>query len=224
MSLEHFKDYSVTEPVEKIFVIENFMETNEIETLLNFIKNSTQKDWEEEYLSNLVTFCKMKFNRTDVDNLVKEGLFEVTENWSDKVIRLDKEKEISILNVRLQKKLDTILDSLKENLEGNFGILQRMQPGVELRAHFDNYTDESIRYAAILYVNDDYNGGNLFFTNKNFEIKPKPGTIIFFPGTEEYHHGVKIVLDGPTRYCIPGFVKVKNFYKEKNIDSSYNIP
>lgn len=223
MSLKHFKEYSVTEPIEKVFVVENFAKTDEIETILNFINKSTQKDWEEEYLNNLIIFCKKKFNRTDVDNLVKEGLFEITENWSDKVIRLDKEEKVNIVNMKLKQKLRKILYSLNENLESNFQILQRMQPGVELQAHFDNYTDKSIKYAGILYVNDNYNGGELFFTNKNFKIKPKSGTIVFFPGTEEYHHGVKMVLDGPTRYCIPGFIKTKSFYDNKKVDSSYNL-
>ena len=30
MSLKHFKEYSVTEPIEKVFVVENFAKTDEI--------------------------------------------------------------------------------------------------------------------------------------------------------------------------------------------------
>jgi hypothetical protein len=97
-----------------------------------------------------------------------------------------------------------------------FGTLQRMQPGVELKAHTDQHTDPSIKYAAILYINDDYKDGTLFFKNKeNSDLRPKPGTLLLFPGNEEYEHGVRFVGEGPIRYVTVGFIKVTDFY-EKN--------
>ena len=45
------------------------------------------------------------------------------------------------------------------------GIIQRMQTGVELKSHVDQNTDPSVRYGTILYINDDYSDGELFFKN-----------------------------------------------------------
>ena len=88
-----------------------------------------------------------------------------------------------------------------------------MQDGVELKAHTDQYTDPSIRYATIIYINDDYNGGEIFFTNKNLELKPKPGSLLIFPGNDEFNHGVRHVQSGPIRYVLVGFIKEKGFYE-----------
>jgi hypothetical protein len=87
-----------------------------------------------------------------------------------------------------------------------------MQEGVELKSHTDQHTDPSIRYASILYLNDNYKDGELFFKNLDIELKPKPGSLLIFPGTPQYEHGVRHVGAGPIRYVLVGFVKVKNFY------------
>ena len=46
------------------------------------------------------------------------------------------------------------------------------------------------------------------------KIKPEPGSMLIFPGTQEFEHGVHPVLPGPIRYVIVGFVKIKDFYKK----------
>ena len=87
-----------------------------------------------------------------------------------------------------------------------------MQEGVELKPHTDQDTDPSIRHAAILYLNEEYSKGEIFFSNYNIELKPKPGSLLLFPGTKDYNHGVRHVGPGPVRYVLVGFIKVKNFY------------
>ena len=94
-----------------------------------------------------------------------------------------------------------------------FATIQRMQEGVELKPHTDQDTDPSIRHAAILYLNEDYSKGEIFFSNHNIELRPKPGSLLLFPGTKDYNHGVRHVGPGPIRYVLVGFIKVKNFYE-----------
>jgi hypothetical protein len=38
-------------------------------------------------------------------------------------------------------------------------------------------------------------------------------TLLVFPGNEEFQHGVRHVGEGPIRYVIVGFIKVKDFYE-----------
>ncbi|MAL10844.1 MAG: hypothetical protein CMF74_14420 [Maricaulis sp.] len=49
---------------------------------------------------------------------------------------------------------------------------------------------KNTKYNTLIYLNDDYDGGE-FYTN-NVTLKPKKGTITLFDGTETYH-GVKPV-------------------------------
>jgi len=76
--------YSFVEITEEIIAIENFLSKEKLDIFLDIIKNTSQEDWEVEYYGNLKTFCMTKFGRDDVENLVAEGKFEITENWKDK--------------------------------------------------------------------------------------------------------------------------------------------
>jgi hypothetical protein len=210
---KEFEDagYSVKVFHEHILFIENFLEDNELETILNIIKNTDNAEWSIEYTKNLARFCMEKFGRDDVENLVAEGKFEITQGWEDKNLNITNHPISSVL----QKRLGDLLKKADPSLElAGFGTLQRMQEGVELKSHTDQHTDPSIRYAAILYINDDYKDGTLFFKNKeDSDLRPTPGTLLVFPGNEEYEHGVRFVGAGPIRYVTVGFMKVTGFYE-----------
>jgi hypothetical protein len=196
-----------------VLFVKDFLRPEELETILEIIDTTPNEDWAIEYTKNLARFCMEKFGRDDVENLVAEGKFEITQGWEDKNLNITT-KQIS---TTLQGRLGKLLELADPSLElAGFGTLQRMQAGVELKAHTDQHTDPSIRYAAILYINDDYKDGTLFFKNKeDSDLRPKPGTLLIFPGNEEYEHGVRFVGEGPIRYVTVGFMKVTGFY-EKN--------
>ena len=198
---------------EQVLFVKDFLQSKELDTILKIIETTPNKDWSIEYTKNLARFCMEKFGRDDVDNLVAEGKFEITQGWEDKNLDITT-KEIS---KTLQARLGKLLKLADPSLElAGFGTLQRMQAGVELKSHTDQHTDPSIKYAAILYINDDYKDGTLFFKNKeNSDLRPKPGTLLIFPGNEEYEHGVRKVKEGPIRYVTVGFMKVTGFY-DKN--------
>jgi hypothetical protein len=196
---------------EHVLFIEDFMTTEELDDILKIIETTPEEDWFIEYTKNLTRFCMEKFGRDDVDNLVAEGKFEITQGWQDKNLNIT----VKPISITLHGRLNKLVKKADPSLElGGFGTLQRMQSGVELKSHTDQHTDPSIRYAAILYINDDYKDGELFFKNRaDSDLRPKPGTLLIFPGNEEYEHGVRPVSDGPTRYVTVGFIKVKGFYK-----------
>jgi hypothetical protein len=203
--------FSTTVIEGEILMIENFLTKDEVEEIMSIINGTSEEDWSVEYGKSLKRFCMEKFGRDDVDNLVAEGKYEITYNWYDKNFNIDHYPIAKTMHNRLQD-LITITD---ETLQlAGFATLQRMQPGTNLTSHTDQHTDPSIRYAAILYINDDYNGGNLFFKNKpGISLVPPPGALLLFPGNDEYEHGVTHVEEGPIRYVTVGFIKVKGFYK-----------
>jgi hypothetical protein len=196
---------------DQVLIVENLLLKEELETLLKIIKTTDDDDWFLEYKRSLSRFCMEKFGRSDVENLVAEGKYEITQGWDDKNLNIGNETISKVL----QKRIGDLI-SLSDNtlaLAG-FGTLQRMQEGVELKSHTDQHTDPSIKYAAILYINDDYKDGTLFFKNKeNSDLRPKPGSLLIFPGNQEFEHGVRNVGKGPIRYVLVGFIKVKNFYE-----------
>jgi len=190
--------------------IENFLTDEELEFIWGKINSASQEDWEIEYTSNLKAFCMEKFGRDDVDNLVAEGKFEITQNWNDKNLNISEYPEYRIFYKRLS---DIVSEANSDLALSGLATIQRMQPGVELKSHTYQHTDPSIRYAAILYINDDYKNGELFFEKAKVKIRPKPKTLLIFPGNEDYEHGVELVSDGPIRYVLVGFIKEIGHYK-----------
>lgn len=202
-------NFNIIEPVDGILIIENFISEEELKQLWDIINTTPEEDWLIHYRKQLKDFCMEKFGRDDVENLVKEGKYEITQGWDDKNLLIS-QHSISII---ITERLLNLIEKVDPNLHLTFGIFQRMQEGVELKAHTDQHTDPSIKYAAVLYLNDDYVDGEVFWPNKNLELKPKPGTLVMFPGTDEYNHGVKHVGKGPIRYVMPAFIKEAGFYK-----------
>jgi hypothetical protein len=203
--------YSFEEITSELISVENFLSKDQLNTLNSIIDSTSQEDWEVEYHANLKTFCMKKFGRDDVENLVAEGKFEITQNWKD--------KNFNISNHEIYHPMYEVLNSMVIDSDSTLHLsglatIQRMQPGVELKSHTDQHTDPSIKYATIIYLNDEYIDGEIFFPNLDISLRPKPGDLLFFPGDEEHEHGVKHVGEGPIRYVIVGFVKVSNFYQD----------
>ena len=210
-------NFIIEEPIDDVVVVKNYLLNSEIDYFNNLINSTPEKDWFIEYMSNLKPFCLEKFGRDDIENLVAEGLFEITQNWEDKNLNITKHSIAATITQRLNDYISQVDQSITLN---GFGSIQRMQKGVELRCHTDQDTDPSIKYAAIIYLNDNYNEGKIFFKNKNLELKPEPGSLLLFPGNEEFHHGVRPVGEGPIRYVIVGFIKAVNYY---NYDRQGNV-
>jgi hypothetical protein len=60
----------------------------------------------------------------------------------------------------------------------------------------------------VFYLNDDYEGGELFFPLQGIKFKPKARAAYFFPGDKNYIHGVTPVLSN-CRYTAPFFWTIK---------------
>jgi hypothetical protein len=58
--------------------------------------------------------------------------------------------------------------------------------------------------AGLFYLNDEYEGGELFFPNQGIQFKPKKGAAYFFPGDMNYIHGITEITAG-VRYTCPFF-------------------
>lgn len=201
--------YEVEELIDGVLLVKNFLSEEDALDLSNIINNASEDDWKKEYTANLTVFCMEKFGRSDVDNLVAEGKFEITKGWEDKNLSILGTPLVNRINSRLMNKV-FVAD---KNLSIGFGVIQRQQEGIPLAPHTDQHTDPSIKYAAVIYVNDSYTDGELYFKKKDFYIKPEARSLVIFPGNDEYEHGVNPPGPGPIRYVIPGFIKIKDFYK-----------
>jgi hypothetical protein len=83
-------------------------------------------------------------------------------------------------------------------------LLSIYSEGARLDPHID-YEDPALKdsIGLVLYLNDDFEGGKIYFSNFSFTYTPKKGSIIIFPCNDlEYKHGVLPITSG-FRYTMP---------------------
>ena len=88
---------------------------------------------------------------------------------------------------------------------------QKWEPGAFAPLHSDNSSNEGVmgaftrsRYAAFLYLNDNFEGGELSFPQHNLDFLPKAGMLAAFHGGHKNMHEVKVVKKS-NRYTIGSF-------------------
>jgi predicted 2-oxoglutarate/Fe(II)-dependent dioxygenase YbiX len=58
--------------------------------------------------------------------------------------------------------------------------------------------------SSVLYLNDDYEGGEIEFPRQKIFIKPSSGSMIVFPSTEPFYHKSNKIISG-NKYVVPVF-------------------
>jgi hypothetical protein len=181
-----------------IFIIENFLTEEEHSYVMSLIIKSEENSWQNTTIKEIKKKYKNNLDQMQI------ALESRNEFWDDKIFKINDEQFWKSLT----KKVNDFFEN-KYEVNPMYAI-QRQQPNTFLKIHFDQGNNPDLEKAVIIYLNDNYNGGELFFPDHNFEIKPPAKSMIIFPGTEDYMHGVKEVLDGPTRYVMPSFGFKKN--------------
>lgn len=170
-----------------IKIIKNFMSKKDI-YLMNQLCNNSYKQIQTDY-NSIIT----------AENLIpiyKEKIKNIAEN---------------LFGIKLEH--DDIAN--RYNLKGNY--LNGRMPNFATNIHTDVLTDveNNTKYSwsghisNLLYLNDDYDGGELYFPYHNIKIKPEPGMLVSFPGNWYNRHAIMPASD--FRYAINIFVKISNF-------------
>lgn len=88
-----------------------------------------------------------------------------------------------------------------EQLQHEGYSMLKYSGGQEYKAHADGDTASGRSVSAIVYLNDDYEGGEVEFVNFGVKIKPKAGMLLLFPSNYAYTHIAHPVKSG-TKYAI----------------------
>lgn len=187
---------------DNIVALENFMTEEEITTLDAFIRNN--KHWdvtETHYNEDGVVIYDSGY----WDNRV--ATYPTIEK-SDKSIPPIIEGMVARLKVEVDNFFN--VDALPTS-----PAMVRWLPGQLQMPHADKELHEGDQkgvpndfpyydIAGLFYINDDYEGGELYFPNQGIQFKPKRGAAYFFPGDLNYIHGVTEIKSGE-RYTCPFF-------------------
>jgi len=90
-------------------------------------------------------------------------------------------------------------------------MISKYSEGSHIRPHRDTNVYNTARmFTIICYLNDDFQGGEIFFPEMSQTLKPKAGELLLF--YSELLHGVKPILSG-FRYCIVWFAENSNIHQ-----------
>jgi Rps23 Pro-64 3,4-dihydroxylase Tpa1-like proline 4-hydroxylase len=101
--------------------------------------------------------------------------------------------------------------------EDRMSILKYEESGY-LPEHTD-HGSSSRTLSVVLYLNDNYDGGEINFPNvgNGIKIKPEAGSAIFFPSNFVFSHSVNKIYKG-TRYALPNWYH--NMFNKINTDGT----
>lgn len=115
-------------------------------------------------------------------------------------------KNKDILNL-MQKYANDVYSYVLENYNGPFKEfdpfkthIAKFIPGEGMHEHFDSNRPNDI--ATLVYLNNEYVGGDIYFPEYDISFKPEPGDLLCFPDNPSFIHGVKPITDG-IRYTTP---------------------
>jgi hypothetical protein len=181
---------------EDIVVYENFLTPEEsakiIEVLDKAANNAT------------LTWTPISFYESYSSTLPKEGDAEIVESGLPSDIFVQ-------IKAKIIEAVASVHDLDPSTIVEIGYHTQKWEPGAYARVHSDN-TDEHgntgpfarSRYAAFLYLNDDFSGGTLKFPKQDLEISPKVGMLAAFDGGFNNMHEVTLIESG-VRYTIGSF-------------------
>ncbi len=185
--------------------IKNIFKTNDIQSLLDKAKAAYKlpatvgKIINGKYTTDYNEWCTAEFVKyDDFTNLVSD------------------------IKSRIQYIVETKYDVKCLDSEIHF---LHYKSGAYYKAHIDGqYLDDNVvkrgidrDITSVLYLNDDYEGGEIYFDFFDISIKPKQGDILMYPTTFEYKHGVNKVIGD--RYAIVFWFKT---FPEINVDIKIN--
>jgi hypothetical protein len=146
------------------------------------------------------------------------------EFWNGKNLLVDNLEDLDhTLLKEIQLKTKLLYELFHPELKGKVSYsyvstINRFKSGDSMPVHSDRGPDENnnaILHGVVVYLNDNYQGGEIYYPEKNIAIKPKKCSLVMHPGNEEYQHGVREVIKGD-RYAITLFIhERKDMYKNQ---------
>jgi predicted 2-oxoglutarate/Fe(II)-dependent dioxygenase YbiX len=121
--------------------------------------------------------------------------------------------KVADMSVLFYQELDSVIDPHIKKYAKDNGIeiskntayiVTRYSEGQFFAEHTDSTVEFPRKVSAILYLNDNYEGGTLTFTKFNKTFKPKTGSLFIFPSDEKFSHSADPVTNG-IKYVIVGF-------------------
>lgn len=127
------------------------------------------------------------------------------------------EEKIKNIYLTIDNAIKNTIFDFKEKTKEDIGEVQsygiaKYFPGRQMGEHvdFDLKSIDSSKISliptisSVLYLNDNYVGGEIEFPQQDIVIKPSAGSMVIFPSVEPFYHKSNEIIEG-YKYIIPIF-------------------
>jgi predicted 2-oxoglutarate/Fe(II)-dependent dioxygenase YbiX len=160
-------------------IITNFLNLEDCKYLINYFETNKHKTW-----NNRKEFSHRTLHFKNVDNIAKQLL--------------------SYYQTKLKFFIEHFYNCYLNNW--NEPEICRWLTGESMSLHGDNANGvDNMNFSSIMYLNDDYTGGEIQFSDKN-KYRLSAGSVIFFDSDKHNFHEVLEIKAGK-RYTIPLWFK-----------------
>jgi hypothetical protein len=163
--------------------------------------------------SNLATGGKYKWSEAQVTNStvpIKKARDAVDFKYKQENLgpRDETNSELIDLHEEIYQKLKYCIDDYAKYWGINvtyyeaFNFVKYEGAGTHFNIHADHGPAYNCTVSAVIYINDDYEGGDLKFPRlDNLVYKPRVGDIAVFPSNYIYEHA-SLPMESGTKYCV----------------------
>ena len=176
----------------EIYVVENFLSNDECDSIVNYLDMIVKNGWLDWNQISFYGSLAMGYWPYD-DNLLN---FNLPRDYFNQL-------KLKVKNIS-EKAIETELSEISYHA-------QKWITGAFADYHSDNSDEhgnptafQRSKYAAFIYLNDDFEGGYLKFKDSEINLKPKKGMIAIFNGGHKNQHMVTTITSGE-RYTVGSF-------------------
>lgn len=181
-----------------VIVYKNFMSKEECNKLIDYFETAAD-NWDQTCFYDSLGMSLV----ADPRILQTSGLLDIHPQYFDYL---------------RQKTKEAVEEAFDQKVRVNTQHAQKWPTGSFARWHSDNSDLDGKpsawrinKYASILYLNENYSGGELEFRDHDLKIKLETGSLIAFPGGASNVHRVNEITDG-TRFTVVSFWDYEDAY------------
>jgi hypothetical protein len=188
---------------DKIFVFKNVFNQEYIDSIIDFIDNGDNILQEQDCFDKSTPWYASNDGAT-------YGIQK--RSWAHKV-------ESSSENIKkMYKDIFTVFDDCAKYYFDKLGMefnpqyytgltMCRYDSGKEMGPHVDDDNDPHINpiCTALIYLNSDKVGGDLYFKEQDVLVKTEAGTLVFFPCKEPFFHQSTLIESGIKYHITTGW-------------------
>jgi hypothetical protein len=197
----------------------NAIKKDECKNIINILEQEISKgipgiQWsgaqvnEQEDVNDVRNCVDLKYKRENLGTVLpfNQNLFDIHKS-------VDNSLDIALRHYES-------LWHLKMHYKEAFNFVKYL-PGRYFKVHGDHGPYYACTISAVVYLNDDYEGGEIEFVRQGLIVKPQAGDIVVFPSNFVYEHSSLEVFSG-TKYSVVIMTDYNDMHHKEGHDEQYN--